>query len=664
MKKSLLLFALAAGCVASAWAEIPDGWSVVPEEGSTVEKITELKVSKAYENSLDPYVNRSVKINGESIAITQKVSNDGGTMTMTLATPVEKSGTYTIVVPQGTFDYDYDWFSYEGTPNPELSWSVTVDNGEPPVPPTPEINVVASPASGETVKSLETVTLTFEGATGVTVADTEATATLKSLGSPVEGTTISFAAATEANAIVMTITPAVTVSGEYTVTVPDGMFNFTAEGVDAFASSEFKLNYTVKAPPVDGEKFVVDKIRYKVISGADKTAEVTWPADEADYDGLTTVPTSVEYEGETYTITRIGDLAFSEVTGIGEFTVPDGMVSIGEGAFWQSSLTSIEIPASVTAIYNDAFSECQKLTKFTLPVTATTLGEDLLYGCIQLKELNLPEGVTMIPDGFVQGAQQLEEVKIPSTVTKIGGFAFAECPELTTINIPEACTSIGAFAFAYCIKITTLPVPETVTSLGHGVFYQAGLTEAALPENITVIPDGTFQCCANLKEFTVSNNVTEIEKEAFYWCFALEKITLGEKVAKFGEKVFYGDDALKEVICLNPVPATGVEFTQSAYENATLTVPEGSLDAYKAADGWKEFLNIAEPTGIAAATADGEGLSVRIEGDTMYVSAGAEVSVCTASGVIIYRGAADTVQLPSRGIYIVSCGGRTVKVVY
>lgn len=647
MRKSLLLFVFALVAM-SIQAAIPDGgWSVTPAPGSTVPKITTITVKKNNSN-MDVYVNRSVKVNGESIAITQKVSNDGYSVTMTLATPVEKSGEYEIVIPAKTFDYDYNYFYDEGTPNPEMSWKVTVDNPDQPIEPEiPDVTVVASPASGETVKTLATVAITFEGAAKA-VTNANGTTTVTSMGNPVEGVRVVYNS-DESTTKEMTVMPAITASGEYTITVSEGSFLLYTDKGTTFPSPEFKLNYTVKAPPAVGERFVVDKIRYKVLSREPMTASVTFPEDEADYAGLTTVPTSVTYEGETFTVTEIGDLAISEVSGISEFTVPEGITRIGEGAFWNSTITAISIPASVTEIGESAFEECKQLASFTLPATVTTIGSDLLYGCVQLKSVTLPEGMTAIPARFVQGCEQLERLDVPSTVKTIGEFAMSECAALTTTNIPDGVTELGRFAYAYCPGLTKLPVPESVTTMGHGVFYQAGLTEASLPAAITVIPDGTFQCCASLEEFVIGNNVTELETDAFSWCFALTKITFGEKVAVIGANAFDKDEALAEVICLNPVPATGAVFPQVVYDNAALTVPAGAAEAYRNAPGWKEFKDINGSAGASdIAVSDGSDATV-----TLYNMQGTE----------LYRGSRSGLTVPATGVYILDEGGKASKIV-
>lgn len=184
MKKTLLYLTLSTCTLLPAYAAIPDGgWSVTPKNGSTVDKITEITVSKTNEHYMDPYINRSVKINGEAISVTQKVTNNGGTVVMTLASPVEKSGTYEIVVPSRMFTYGYSMWGDEED-NPEMSWTVTVDNPDQPIGPViPDIEVTADPESGSTVKLLESVTVKFGGAASATVAaDASVSASVTSLG--------------------------------------------------------------------------------------------------------------------------------------------------------------------------------------------------------------------------------------------------------------------------------------------------------------------------------------------------------------------------------------------------------------------------------------------------------------------------------------------------
>lgn len=596
MKKNLLSIILVAATAVPAIGAIPDEYTITPGNNANVTEITTIIVERSNENNLDPYINRHITANGEKIAITQKANSAGNTITMTLATPIVQSGEYTLVIPKATFTYGYDYYEDFGYDNPEMSWKVTVDNPDHPLQPDTPITTAVDPASGSTVPSLEKITLGFNDVTAAAF-NTAVTAkpAVTVLSVPQEDYSVDIVPAADTNKFDVTVTPAITVSGEYTILIPAETFNLTATNGVTMKSEEIKLNYVVKAPLSDGDKFIVDGLRYILSSKDNKTASLTFPApgeDEA-YEALTTtIPSSVTYEGETYTVTEIGDLALSELTGLTDFEIPETIVSVGEGAFWSSSVNTVKIPASVKSLGESVFEECKSLKSFTLPATVESVGSDLLCACVAITEVNLPDNLAEIPSNFLSGAAALKSIKIPASVKKIGEFAFSECAELADVNVPDGCTDIDRFAFAYCVALQKLPLPESVTALGHGVFYQAGLTEAALPENITVIPDGTFQCCASLPSFVIGNNVTEIEKEAFYWCFELTDLTFGEKVAKIGENVFDKDTKLTNITCLGKVPATGAVFPAEVYANATLTVPDEALEAYKKADGWKEFANI------------------------------------------------------------------------
>jgi hypothetical protein len=100
--------------------------------------------------------------------------------------------------------------------------------------------------------------------------------------------------------------------------------------------------------------------------------------------------------------------------------------------------------------------------------------------------------------------------------------------------------------------------------------------------------------------------VTSIGAEAFYECPGLTSVTIGSGVTSIGNRAFDGVD-IPTVISLieNPFKITGKTsdyrtFSQNTFNNATLYVPKGTIEKYKATDGWKDFANIKEgnPTAI------------------------------------------------------------------
>ena len=169
-------------------------------------------------------------------------------------------------------------------------------------------------------------------------------------------------------------------------------------------------------------------------------------------------------------------------------------------------------------------------------------------------------------------------------VTSIGSWAFEDCSGLTSVTIPNSVTSIGESAFYYCSSLTSVTIPNSVTSIGNFAFYY----------------------CKGLTSVTIPNSVTSIGKYAFANCSGLTSVTIPNSVTSIGYRAFDGVD-IPTVISLieNPFKITGKTsdsrtFSQNTFNNATLYVPVGTIDKYKATNGWKDFAYIVEgdPTGI------------------------------------------------------------------
>ncbi len=782
-KRTILSAMLAISASVFAYGAVPDGWSVQPGDGDNVEEIKTFVV-KHTTGRFDTYVNRKVVINGTDYPITQKVTgtyDDVNTITLQ-QDAITADGTYNVVIPSGTFDYNYNWMTDEGDPNPEISFTLTIGGGDTPgpepgdftpidnpyyiispeqgvvgkiqeftveyqrsalfpegygsnkpvlvneetgqtvatfsveegggmrdviltlpepytvpgtylvnipdngicgyddvdwpaasfryvidgsvTPEDPQETVSAYPESGTSVTSLDEILLYFPNIAEVYASGpAKDNVTVTRDGNPTDITaTFNLDPTTmDTGEIGLRLSPALTETGEYEIHIPARALSLSVATFDSRYNYEFTLKYTVKGPLADGTKIKIEPLTYKVVSGVEHTLSVTFPSDESEYSGVTAIPAHVEYEGEQYTVVEVGYLSFSEVKGITSITIPETVTTIAGAAFWESSLSEITIPSSVTTIGESAF-ENTNLTEIVIPESVLSLGDDVLSLCASLESVTLNNNPTAIPARMVSGCTSLAGMTIPATVTKIGEFAFSECAALEDISLPSGVTEIGRFAFAYTPELKLLPLPETVTSVGHGVFYQSGIEEASLPEAITVIPDGMYQCCASLREFEISNTVTEIEQEAFYWCFALDKITFGESVTTIGNKAFMGDKALTSVTSLNTEPPVGAAFDSEVYENAILYVPNAALEAYKAADGWKEFNNIIGiGSGVDEIGQEAAFSVTAIDGGIEVVSDKA-VEIFDAAGVKVYSGAAGTITLPG-GFYVVVSGAETVKVV-
>ena len=152
----------------------------------------------------------------------------------------------------------------------------------------------------------------------------------------------------------------------------------------------------------------------------------------------------------------------------GDVTVPEGVTSIGDGAFrCCSRLTSITLPDSVTSIGGEAFSGCSSLTSITLPDGVTSIGDKTFKGC---KKLADPEGFVIVKGVLYDYCGSSRKIVVPDGVTSIGNWAFSDCSSLTSITIPDSVMSIGECAFSGCESLTNVTLPENITAIGGDLF--------------------------------------------------------------------------------------------------------------------------------------------------------------------------------------------------
>ena len=268
------------------------------------------------------------------------------------------------------------------------------------------------------------------------------------------------------------------------------------------------------------------------------------------------IPSTVTYQGTTYSVTVIGNGAFENCSSLTTVTIPYSVTSIGGCAFGNcSSLTSIDIPYSVTSIGGGVFYGCSSLTSVTLPNNIT--------------ELNYSYNSGFVNSGFFENCSSLTSVTIPNSVTSIGDDAFLGCSSLTSIDIPNSVTSIGEQAFLGCSSLTSVTIPNSVTSIGNSAFYNcSSLTSLSI-------------------DMTSVSNLSNTELNTSI----LQNLTFGENVTSIASGAFNNYSFLQNVTCLATTPPALADNTVFPYPNiATLTVPCGTLEAYSAPTSfWNMF---------------------------------------------------------------------------
>ena len=341
------------------------------------------------------------------------------------------------------------------------------------------------------------------------------------------------------------------------------------------------------------------------------------------------------------------------IVGCNNTIIPNSVTAISEYAFFRcSGLTSVTIPNSVTSISEFAFGGCSGLTSVTVDKNNGTY--DSRYNCnaiihtstnkliVGCNNTIIPNSVTSIGDNAFLVCSGLTSVTIPNSVTSIGKYAFYNCSGLTSVTIPNSVTSIGYGAFGGCSGLTSVTVdknngtydsrdncnaiietstnklivgcknttiPNSVTSIGDRAFEGcSGLTSVTIGNSVTSIGKYAFAGCWGLTSVTIGNSVTSIGDYAFTDCSGLTSVTIGNSVTSIGYDAFRGCSGLTKLVSLAvepPICGRGA-FEKVDKTTCQLLVPEESINKYKTADQWKEFLYILGYDGVDDVSVDSQ----------------------------------------------------------
>ena len=193
------------------------------------------------------------------------------------------------------------------------------------------------------------------------------------------------------------------------------------------------------------------------------------------------------------------------------------------------------------------------------------------------------------------------------TVVGIGNSAFKDCSNLTSVTFPTAATfdHIGdgsyAFSFQNCYGIHSLTIPNNVKFLGEQAFRGMGITDITFGSGVTAIPEGLFGWCTSLSRMVFPNTITSIGADCFQSTY-VKYVELGNAIAdgfvaaSLGSNDYWWSVTQIDTVVINTVtpPTVSGSFYSDLLNRAILYVPVGSKDAYKAADGWKDFKYILE----------------------------------------------------------------------
>lgn len=219
---------------------------------------------------------------------------------------------------------------------------------------------------------------------------------------------------------------------------------------------------------------------------------------------------------------------------IEKVVIEDGVESIGEYAFYDfTSLTSIEIPNSVTTIGSNAFSQ-SSIESVALPENLQSISEYLFYYCESLTSVTIPASVREIGAGAFSGCYNLNRVEIPDSVTKFNGDVFSYN---TTI-----CGSTGGIAESYANS-------RYLNFESNGTFFKSS---GKCGEDVYYEFDAetrTFTISGNgdMYNYVTCNYGTEIDAPFFGFIKSIDKVVVEEGVTSLGDYAMNFAENLKEI---------------------------------------------------------------------------------------------------------------------
>ena len=317
------------------------------------------------------------------------------------------------------------------------------------------------------------------------------------------------------------------------------------------------------------------------------------------------IPTSVEFDGKVYAVTRVRNNAFRGYNSL-DYTAYGNAFYIGneENPYLilmeakNTKISSVDINSRCKFIYGGAFSNCTSLTEISIPKSVINIGMDAFIGCTGSQKTEFASVVDLCKIKFENSysnplyqtqqlyinGEEVTNVVIPDSVKSIGDYAFYNCNNLNSITIGNSVESIGNSAFYGCNGLTSISIPNSVKNIGGSAFYCNHLQNAEfasiesmcgisfgdntanplyyahnlyiggekivnliIAQSVKSIGNYAFNGCTSIASLVVSDSVAAIGNYAFYNCSRLASIDIPNSVESIGYNAFSGCSYLKSL---------------------------------------------------------------------------------------------------------------------
>lgn len=284
-----------------------------------------------------------------------------------------------------------------------------------------------------------------------------------------------------------------------------------------------------------------------------------------------------------YSPTQISNNYTSTISKTIANTLPNGMFS-------KIGLVSVLLPESITVIDTYAFNGNESLITVSIPNGVT-------INCGYNNMTGTPFGFSNIQSIIVDESNSKYKSIDGVLYDKQGKTLIAFPGGKAIVTFPNTITSMAHYAFMGAQKLTEVVLPEGLTEVSNGLFRESKVVSVVIPEGVTKLWSDVFLRCVNLKNVQLPESLNEIGGYVFNGS-GIESITLPKNLSSFNNETFGNCTQLREIHCTRTTPPTlpspYSQFANLDKLSIKLYVPEGSLNAYVAAEGWKDLYIIED----------------------------------------------------------------------
>ncbi len=216
-----------------------------------------------------------------------------------------------------------------------------------------------------------------------------------------------------------------------------------------------------------------------------------------DETGTVTIPDNV---------TKIGEGAFANLSGLKTIIIPGSVKVIGVNAFRNNpTLEKVIIKDGLERIENNAFTSCENLIDIIMPDSITLMGQEIFMSCYKLKNVKLSESLISLPRFTFHACISLEKIKIPDRVERLEDRCLSSCPKLNNIIINQNITYISSSAFSDCDILENIYISNNPNFVyENGILMLKSKTEILFISSKKLNENNVFKIPEGITTFNIS----------------------------------------------------------------------------------------------------------------------------------------------------------------